>query len=141
MAAELFRARIQEDPAFRGVDIVVASAGLDAHEGALAAESAQRVLKARGLSVEDHRSQRFDRRFAEFDLILVMTEQHKTRILLEWPETAANVFTLREYAGIKGENDIEDPFMQGDEAYERAYKSIDEAVTKAVERLRKAIGR
>lgn len=135
MAEALLKDRVRREPRLSGVDIEVHSAGLDALDGAPAAEGAVRALSTLNLSLDDHTTSRFDQRHLDFDLILTMTEGHKSRILLDYPEVAAKVYTLKEYARIQGGPDIADPFMQGDEAYRATMREIDEAVAGVVDRL------
>jgi len=134
MAAALFRsvvgARLSE-----GVDVDVDSAGLAAIPGAPAAPPAIEVMKERGIDISGHRSAPVGDDAPQYDLILAMTEEHKAAMLLRYPEAAAKVFTLKEYAGAKGSYDIADPFGLDDEAYRRTADEIDEAVRKAAARL------
>lgn len=135
MAQVLLKDRIRREPRLSGVPIEVRSAGLDAPDGGPPAEAAVRALSTLNLSLDGHTTARFDRRHLDFDLILTMTETHKARILLDYPEVAAKVYTLKEYARVPGEPDIADPFMQGDEAYRAAMREIDQAVAGVVDRL------
>ena len=135
MAAALLKDRISREPSLQGVDIEVHSAGLDASDGDPAAEGAIRALRTRNLSLAEHKTTRFGAKHLDFDLILTMTQGHKSKILLSYPEVAANVYTLKEYAGLKGSPDIADPFMQGDEVYRASMEEIERAVAGVVDRL------
>lgn len=139
MAAALFQERLKEHASLRDGEVEVASAGLDAHEGEPAADGAVRALRSVNLSLEGHTATRFGEKHMDFDLILTMTEAHKTRILMAYPEVAAKVYTLKEYAGLDGSRDIADPFLQGDDVYLATMREIDEAVTKAAARLAAAL--
>lgn len=135
MAQALLKDRISREPALAGIDIIVQSAGLDALDGDPPAEGAIRALRSRNLSLSGHTTTRFGDKHLAFDLILTMTESHKSRILLNYPEAAANVYTLKEYAGLKGSPDIADPYMQGDEVYRASMQEIERAVDGVVDRL------
>ena len=140
MAAALFRDRVERHPKLRELEFTVESAGLSATSGAPISPGAERALAKVGLSAAGHGSQPFTERFKEFDLILTMTEAHKAQVLLNYPEAARNVYTLKEYAGLDGGPDIQDPFGQDDAAYEACLEEIARAVQKAVERLSEELG-
>lgn len=139
MAQAILKDRIRRDPRLAGVDIEVRSAGLDAFDGDPPAEGAVRALSTIDLSLDGHTTTRFGQKHLDFDLILTMTEAHKSRILLDYPEIAAKVYTLKEYGRVRGTPDIADPFMQGDEAYRDAMRQIDQAVAGVVDRLAEAL--
>jgi len=139
MAEALLKDRILRDPDLRSLGVEVGSAGLDAREGEPAAEGAVRALKSRGIGLEEHQTRRFGVDHLEYDLILTMTESHKSRILLAYPEAAAKVYTLKEYARLDGPSDIADPFMQGDEAYRSALEEIGRAVEALAGRLKEQL--
>lgn len=135
MAAEVFRAYVKDEPVLGGFTVHVDSAGLSAVLGSPAAQQARRALAKRNLSLEHHRSAPLDLERVEYDLILTMTESHKAQILLKHPETAARVYTLKEYAGMSTDLDIADPFGQSVAAYEETLKEIETAVKAVVRRL------
>lgn len=137
MAAALFEHYARSEPRLDGVEIDVKSAGLQAAEGEPATPAAARAIRARGLSLDDHRARSFDGEMAAADLILTMTERHKAEIILRHPEAAANVYTLKEYAADPSGRDIADPFGGDDEVYKATLREIETAVAKAVERLAK----
>jgi len=135
MAAALFRDRLERHPELCALEFTVESAGLCAASGAPISPGAERALAKVGLSAAGHSAQPFTERFKEFDLILTMTEAHKAQVLLSYPEVARNVYTLKEYAGLDGGPDIDDPFGRDDGAYDACLGEIARAVEKAVERL------
>ena len=135
MAAGLFRTLAAKHPAFAGRALHVSSAGTAASEGAPAAALAVEAMRAKGIDISDHRARSFKDDGEPYDLILTMTEEHKAQVLLRRPECAANIYTLKEYAGISGSKDIPDPFGLGSEAYRRAIDEIESAVRGAIERL------
>ena len=139
MAEALLKERIRKDPLLQQIGIEVRSAGLDAVEGEPAAEEAVRILDARAVSLRDHRTSRFGESHLDYDLILTMTQSHKFRILLAYPEVAAKLYTLKEYAELAGPPDVADPFMRGDEAYKAALEEIDQAVEAVARRLKREL--
>ena len=70
--------------------------------GTLRPEGAVRALHLGTSALAEHTDHTLWRRHLDFDLILTMTEGHKARILLAYPEVAAKVYTLKEYAGLDG---------------------------------------
>lgn len=117
MAEAMFRQLLEE----RGLAhrITVSSAGLGAFDGDGAADGARKAMAERGLSLDDHRSRRVDSAIVEgADLILAMTVSHRDRLREAFPHKAHQVYTLKEYGGVKGESlDVPDPFGQADERY------------------------
>lgn len=94
------------------------------------------LLHRRGINVTSHVAAQFGTQEAAFsDVILTMTEAHKTWILTHFPETQGKVFTLGEYATGKPE-EIADPFGKTMPFYQTALGQLDQmvgaAVTKAV---------
>ena len=96
------------------------------------------LLDHRGINVTSHVAAQFGAQEAEFsDLILTMTEAHKTWILMHFPQTQGKVFTLGEYA-TDAQQEIQDPFGKSMDVYKVALGQLDQmvgaAVTKAVAR-------
>lgn len=67
------------------------------------------------------------------DLILTLTEKHKKEILSYVNSDDSKVFTLREFAGDKG--DIEDPSMKGFEGFRKARDEIKDCIYKGMKRF------
>lgn len=74
----------------------VRSAGLAARAGEPAARPARQVMRARGLSLESHRSVPLeDELLAWADRVLVMSQRHHQAIAARWPEYLAKVESLK----------------------------------------------
>ena len=139
MAAALFERLAGDEPGLAGVELHVVSAGLQARAGQPAAEKAVQVGRDFGLDLSGHASRVFDEQLAAAELILTMTESQKSEIIVRFPHAAANVYTLKEYAGGRGDHDIADPFGGDDEAYKRAFLEIRQAVMRALKRLKQEL--
>lgn len=135
MAAALFRKYAQADPVLAQRDLRVQSAGLHAAFGSPAADGARRAVRAKGLSLEEHRSQPFDDSLAGSTLILTMTHEHKSQLILKYPHAADRIYTLKEYAGQRDSVGVADPFGRSDQVYADTLAEIESAVIKAVKRL------
>jgi protein-tyrosine-phosphatase len=119
LAAELARA-VAADHA---LDVVVASAGISAVDGAPASGHAQAVAAALGGSLTDHRSMPVSGGLlGAADLVLTMTGEHRDRLLAEWPALSDRILTLGEAAGF--DQDVADPFGGDFENYERTAAEI-----------------
>ncbi len=135
MAAALLRGHLTAGLGLGAGDFEVASAGLAvASEGEGATAHAAAVMAERGLSLADHRARSLDAcAVGRADLILTMTAAQKGRVLQLHPAAADRVFTLAEYAGLrggKGGGDIPDP-IGGDMAiYRRCAEGLDRATAK-----------
>ena len=145
MAAALFQHYAEE----YGLDVRVESAGLGAFTGDPATDHTHEVLKEMGLDVSNHRSRFLRPELAEeFDLILVMTHQHKAELLRTQPYLEDKVFLLKEFAQLNGllqqepveEEEkvygISDPFGQSLQVYQEARDEIAAAIKMIVERWR-----
>jgi protein-tyrosine phosphatase len=86
----------------------VESAGAWAYSGSPATDNAQRAMMERGLDLSGHRSQpATNELLSQFELIVVMTREHKEGLLEQMPALEGKIFLLREIAGEQG--DFADP--------------------------------
>jgi len=122
MAEALFRAKTQ------GEGFEVRSAGVAAYDGQPASIHAIQVLQERGIDSE-HTSTRLNGELLAWsDLILTMTASHKQAIQTYFPEAREKVYTLREFIGVEGYEDIADPYGGSLEDYRRCAVEIEELV-------------
>jgi len=148
MAKALLERKLKEA---KRADVEVFSAGIMLISGMGASFETQELLRAEGLDVSAHRSQRINEVMVKkSDLILVMERAHEERILQLAPEVKNRVFLLKEFAnpvrnyGIINKEksvsngakinetnlDIPDPIGRPREFYEAALETIREAVEK-----------
>lgn len=77
----------------------VRSAGVLAAAGYPAAGEASRVLQNQGISLQQHHSKPLDQALVDWaDVILTMTQHHKSSVLQQFPESIDKVYMLKEYA-------------------------------------------
>jgi protein-tyrosine phosphatase len=118
-----------EETEQRGV--IVASAGVSASPGGVAAPEAVEVLRSRGLDLSRHESQPLGEKLVRHaDLILALTNAHRQAIIRRWPEASARTAVLRMDRG-----DIEDPIGGPVEMYTQCAEQIEEALRERVEHL------
>ncbi len=131
MAEALLRDRLTR--AGGGLEnVLVLSAGVAAHEGALASAQAVDVMDRRGLDLSAHASRSLsDAILNQADLILTMTRGHRAAIIAAWPELASQVHTLRRDGG-----DITDPVGAPLEVYEACADQIDRELEMWIEQWR-----
>ncbi len=114
-------------------DIVVESAGLGALVGHPASEFAVELMDERGLDINSHRARQIEPDLVNAaDLILVMESRHKKTIDSVEPTVRGKVHRLGEWQ----DQNIDDPYRQPREAYEKALRGIEEGVASWVERLK-----
>jgi protein-tyrosine phosphatase len=90
------------------------------------------LLRGRGINITSHTAAQFGPQEAAFsDVILTMTEAHKTWILSHFPEARDKVFTLSEYA-TGGQQDVPDPFGKPMDFYKVVLGQLDQMVDAAV---------
>jgi protein-tyrosine-phosphatase len=111
-------------------DVQVLSAGLMMMAGLSATEETKEILKAEGIDVSSHRSQRLTRDvIRKSDLILVMEKIHEERILEMVPDVKNRLFLLKEFAKINNNIlDVADPIGKSLEFYAQTFSIIKEAV-------------
>tara|TARA_Y100000588_G_scaffold65221_1_gene65087 strand:+ start:1198 stop:1638 length:441 start_codon:yes stop_codon:yes gene_type:complete len=107
----------------------VASAGIAAEKSRLigkpADETAILIAAENGVDVEGHQSQQVTPQLcAQYDLILVMEKGHMEALTQISPEARGKTMLFGQWIG---QQDIPDPYRQSREAFEHAYKLIDEA--------------
>lgn len=136
MAEALLKHKIQS--ANLSEQIMVLSAGTFAG-GEAASHNASQVMRARGLSLDEHTSRQVSPAFVQAaDLILTMTEAHKRMVLSLVPEAAGKIFTLSEFAGQPG--DVLDPFGGSEALYESCAQQITTILDKSWEKIVKLAG-
>ncbi len=121
MAEVLFRQLLEEKG--EAGDWRVESAGVWAYQGAKATQNAQVVVAERGLNLEGHRSQPTDPALLkQFDIIIVMEEEHKVVLQERNPTLAERILTIRELVG--GRGDFDDPVGGSEKVYRQAAGEI-----------------
>ena len=99
--------------------IEVRSAGVSAMPGFPASWEAVEVMARKGIDISAHISRPVEYEDNEnADLVITMTEAHKSMLLFGYPEFATKIYTLSEMLG-EFWGDVIDPFGQGLEAYAR----------------------
>lgn len=103
----------------------VSSAGLQALVGKPADESAQQLMRERGLDISRHRAQQVTRPLClNADVVLVMEREQRGRLQVLYPEVCGRVFRLGEYIDL----DVPDPYRQPLSAFRTALSVIDKGV-------------
>jgi protein-tyrosine phosphatase len=115
--------------------VMVDSAGLAAGMGAPASDLAIYTATNHGLDLSGHQARNLTRRIVEWaDLILVMSPSHLYGVAdLGGAEKVALLTDFVEGEGLGAP--IEDPFGADEDAYERAFVQIEEAVSGVLSRL------
>lgn len=101
------------------------SAGTGALVGHAADDSAKRVAKNYGLSLDGHKARQFTSSLGRhYDLILVMEKKHLEEIGRIAPEVRGKVMLFGHWLGQIG---IPDPYRKSDEAFISVYELIEQA--------------
>lgn len=118
----------------------VASAGLSAQFGMPASKEACAVARDWGLDVASHRAEPLSQELlAEAELVLVMTDGHKTALTSVAPAFADKIYTIKEFVGQAG--DVSDPFGRGISFYQKTAEELRELITQVVEKIKESKGR
>jgi protein-tyrosine-phosphatase len=122
MAAAIAAARLPE--AWKGL-VSFSSAGIAAFEGMKAASYAVKVLAEMGINVSDHRARLLVKEMVdEADLLVVMTEGHRSEVLELAPGSAGKVIVLGELDAARASPDIADPIGGQEDDYRRTRDEI-----------------
>ena len=115
------------------VDVVTLSTGLFCVPGAkVSEESVVAVQELVGEDISEHSSRPLKIDFVKAaDYVLAMTEDHKKILLRQFPFDSKKIMTLAEFGGEVG--DVEDPFGQSQEVYNRTAKQIFDYVNKGLD--------
>ncbi|MFW9951368.1 MAG: low molecular weight protein arginine phosphatase [Candidatus Thorarchaeota archaeon] len=125
--------------AYNNMNVEVYSGGIssNARDGMLISLDAKLVMKEIGIYLsEESLSIDLKKRpelIKQADLILTLTKKHKEEILEFISSDRNNIFTLREFAGEKG--DIEDPSMKGIEGFRKARDEIKYCIDQGMKRF------
>lgn len=113
------------------MDVSSSSAGIFAENGAKASKHAIEAMKDYNIDLSNHKSTPLSESLiAEYDLILTMTEGHKTMISALAQD---KIFTICEYAGYEGE--ISDPYGGNLVQYRECAQDIYDCLTDIAEKI------
>jgi Protein-tyrosine-phosphatase len=109
MAEHILKAKLKE----AGItDVRVLSAGLSAPSDSLTDDKAIKALKNLGITARKKRAKQLTKKlYNSADFVICMTARHKAML----PD-ANKVYTLAE---LSGASDVDDPYMQSQEVYDR----------------------
>lgn len=113
------------------LDIQCDSAGIFASKGDKVSNNAVKAMLEYNVDLSNHTAKPLtEELIKEYDVILTMTEGHKTMISGIIPE---KVFTICEYAGYCG--DIKDPFGSTLDTYKEVAENIYDCLTEIAEKI------
>lgn len=113
-------------------EVLIASAGIAASEGASPSHDTLKILESRGLETESRSIQLTSEMVANADLVLTMTQGHLdaiARYIAPSDEAMKHVHTL------DPDGDILDPIGCGTEAYEEVARRFDELIPTRLKEL------
>lgn len=111
----------------------VASAGVGALVGKPADKLACQVAAENNISLEGHQGRQLTAEMCrEFDLILVMEQGHIGAVTNIAPEARGKTMLFSQWIG---KQDIPDPYRQSKEAFDHAYKLIEQSATAWAKKL------
>lgn len=110
------------------------SAGISAFDGRPASLNSKIIMEENNIDISKFKSSQLTLEMVEeADLILTMSELHKSSILNSVPNAKSRVFTLTEYVNELG--DIPDPYSGNLNEYRNCFKQINSIVNKIVKKL------
>lgn len=133
LAAAILTARLAEVPELR--DIMVASAGTSAWDGAPASEGSYLVALERGLNLSAHRARLLTADLVrDADLILAMGGSHASRA--RELGGSGKTYLLSAFSG-EASSDVADPFGQDVSVYRETAEQLDQLMSEVVARLQR----
>ena len=113
------------------MEVTCSSAGIFAKSGDKASKHAIDTMKDYDIDLSEHRASPLtESKIDEYDLILTMTEGHKSMISALAPD---KIYTICEYAGYNGE--IADPYGGGLKEYKQTATDIYDCLTDIAEKI------
>jgi protein arginine phosphatase len=117
--------------------IEVKSAGVFAANGSEASKHARQVLDENQI-LHNHQSSLLTSADVEWaDLILTMTGSHKSAILGYFPESAAKLYTLKEFTGETLMQDVADPFGGPVYMYRETYVELEKLIEQVIKKIKR----
>jgi len=110
-------------------DVLVISSGTGAVPGLTPTQESIEVMREVGVDVSKYISSSLSKaNIDNADTILVMTPQHKGRILSISPEAKDKIYLLREFSREEQDNYIEDPIGRPIEFYREVFEVIKNSI-------------
>jgi protein-tyrosine phosphatase len=98
-------------------------------------KTARAIAEKHGHSFPIHEAQQLTRELiGNYDLVLVMENNHRNHIAQRYPEAQAKTMLLGQWLDAGGK-EIPDPYKKSDEVYEHVLKLIDQATDKWASKL------
>lgn len=117
----------------RNLDLNISSAGIITIDGLSASENSKKAVEEIGLNLNDFKSRVLNKEIVErADLILTMTEAHKTSIEDDFGDIK-KVFTISEYSEEIG--DIADPYGLPLYFYEECRNQIENKLKTIIKKI------
>ncbi len=137
MAEHILREMIDNSEQMDANNWTILSAGISVVKGVKASDKTEEVMSEINLDLSDHLSRSIEKiELKKDDLILTMSRKHSRFLILDHPNLADNIFTLKEFAENEDEKDIEDPFGLSLDFYRDTRDEIESTLTKILQKLK-----
>lgn len=137
MAEYILRDMIQNSEQMEAEDWEILSAGISAIKGIKVSDKTEEVMEELNLDLGDHLSRSIESiDFKKSDIIITMSRKHSRILILEYPDLADNIFTLKEFAENEEGKDIEDPFGLSLQVYRDTRDEIKLELEKVLQKLK-----
>lgn len=133
MAQVLLESMISKDQSLQSAGIEVDSAGVYANKNP-ATMYTKEAVRDYGLDLTGHQSKLVDAALVDWaDLVLVMEQEHRDRIISLYAGAGSKVHLLSEYVGESG--DISDPYLGGSQTYRECAALLQSLLNKLADKL------
>ena len=139
MAEYILKDLIEESGELNAQNWEILSAGISAVQGAQANDKAQSVMSEIDIDIKGHNSHNVKNiELSKEDLIITMTRKHSRALVLQYPDLADKIFTLKDFNETAAEEgkDIQDPFGLSEEVYRETRDEIENNLRLLLEKLK-----
>lgn len=137
MAEYILRNMIENSEQMEKDNWEILSAGVSAIKGVKASDKTEQVMNELDLDLSGHLSRKIETiDLKKSDIIITMSRKHSRILILDHPDLADNIFTLKEFAENQDGKDIEDPFGLSLEVYRDTRDEIKLELEKILQKLK-----
>lgn len=134
--AEVLLKKLLGDAGISGVN--VSSCGVAGSPVLKVSPTVQHAMRQEGCDISKHVSRMMTREILEkADLLLVMENLHRERIVEMVPAAASRTFLLKEYGGFTGSHEIHDPIGGTPEMYFQCTTTLKACLMRVLEKIEK----
>lgn len=115
--------------------VTAKSAGIHAMDGMPVSVHSAQLLAEAGIAHKETSDELSVDDMQWADLVLTMTAGHRDILHGRFPEMKEKIFTIREYAGMPGNPDVQDPYGGSLDTYRMTFKELEKLIQAVIQRV------